>query len=246
MHKKHSVQKAEEKEVIDKFLLEAGYKIQPQGIQFLNPPSPDILCKLVGGNNIAFELTETVDPNRVRKIKLSNNMRIEMRTYFNNMASSEQKRLQKIFGNANLCFNFDDATSKSSFRQLLPSIFQFLLNCSSDMNGNIKWKLLPNGVKGILITRGEFKGPMFNTSGALYWADKTVERIRDKFQKQYKCDCPIELLIHSWTHSLPPDTLWLYDVQELVTQEMTQSPFQRIWVFDYITSKIKYVYPENS
>lgn len=246
MHHGQPNQQDKERGIVKKFLHSAGIKIQPNGILSLRPPSPDVLCKLVEGNDIAFELTETVDPNRVRKIKLSNNMRIEMRTYFKNMASSEQKRLQKIFGNANLCFNFDDATSKSSFRQLLPSIFQFLLNCSSDMNGNIKRKLLPNGIKGILITRSEFKGPMFNTSGALYWADKTVERIRDKFQKQYKCDCPIELLIHSWTHSLPPDTLWLYDVQELVTQEMTQSPFQRIWVFDYITSKIKYVYPENS
>jgi len=246
MHKKHSVQKAEEKEVIDKFLLEAGYKIQPQGIQFLNPPSPDILCKLVGGNNIAFELTETVDPNRVRKIKLSNNMRIEMRTYFKNMASSEQKRLQKKFGNANLCFNFDDATSKSSFKQLLPSIFQFLLNCSSDMKGIIKRELLPDGVKGVRITRNEFNGPIFNTSGALYWADKTIERIRKKFQKQYKCDCPIELLVHSKTHGLPPNTLWLLGVQKLITQGISQSPFQRVWVFDYPTSKIRYVYPENS
>jgi hypothetical protein len=247
MHKKDSVQKAEEKEVIDKFLLEAGYRIQPQGIQVLNPPAPDILCKLAGGNNIAFELTETVDPNRVRKVNLSKYIPREMRTYFENMASLKQKRLQKIFGNANLFFNFDDAISKSSFKKLLPSIFQFLLSCSFDMNGIIKRKLLPHGVKDVRITRcDEFNGPMFSTSGALYWADKTIERIRKKFQKQYKCDCPIELLVHSKTHGLPPNTLWLLGVQKLVTQGISQSAFQRVWVFDYPTSKIRYVYPEDS
>ena len=242
MHKRYSIRKAEEKEIIEKFLLEAGYKIQPQGIQFLDPPSPDILCKLAGGDNIAFELTETVDPNRVRKIELSNYMRAEMYTYFENMKFLEQKKIKNIFGNADLCFNFDDAISKSSFRQLLPSIFQFLLNCSSNMNGNIKL-LLPNGIKRFRITRGEFKGPIFNTSGELYWVDKTVERIKKKFQKQYKCDYPIELLVHSRTQGLLPDALWLPAVKKLVTQELVQSPFRKVWVFDYTTSQIRYMYP---
>ncbi len=244
MHDKHSNQQKDERKIAEKFLQTAEIKIQANSIQSLEPPFPDVLCTLVGGKTIAFELTETVDPNRVRKTKLSNNMRIEMCTYFENMSPSEQERLQKLFGNASLCFNFDDKTSKSSFGQLLPSIFKFLLNCPSDMNGNIKRKSLPNGVKGIRITRfAALNGPMFNTSNALYWADKALERIRDKFQKQYKCSCPIELLIHSRTRPLVPVVFWLSDVQKLVVNKLATSPFRRVWIFDYIKSEIVYVYP---
>jgi hypothetical protein len=245
VYKGRSSQQDKECEIVKKFLHVARIGIQPNGILSLKPPYPDVLCKLVAGNNISFELTETVDPNIVRTTKLSNSIRIKMRLYFEKMTDSEKGRLQEIFGNASICFNLDDKTIKSSFGKLLPSIFHFLLSCTSDMNGNVDRRLLPNNVKGVLITRGQFNGPVFNTSNALYWADTTVERIRVKFQKQYKCDCPIELIVHSWTHSLPPDTLWLASVREFVVQQLDSSPFQRVWVFDYVGSAIRYVYPEK-
>ena len=245
MYKGHSNKQAKEREIVKKFLQATRIEIHSNGILSLKPPFPDVLCKLDGGSNIAFELTETVDPKKVHKVKLSNHIRTEMYTYFRDMPTSEQEKLQKVFGNVSLCFNFDDKINKSSFKQVLPKVFHFLLSCSSDMNGKVDRKLLPDHVKGVFITRGQFKGPVFSTSNALYWSDRTVERIRIKFHKQYKCDCPIELLIHSWTHSLPPDTLWLHKVQEFVVKHLDISPFQRVWVFDYVESAIRYVYPKR-
>jgi hypothetical protein len=248
MNDKHSNQQNDEREIIEKFLQTAGIKIQPNGIQSLKPPFPDILCSLVGDKTIAFELTETVDPKIARTVNFKDSVMIEMRDYmFYNMASSDRSKLEKIFDNAVLYFKFNDGTSKSEFRQLLPALFQTLLMCSFDTKGNIGKKLLPAGVKQIRIGRGAYVGgPMFNASGlALYVADKTTKCISEKFSKRYKCDCPIELLVHSRIHSLPPNTLWLPDVQKLVVQQLSGSPFQRVWIFDYVGSTIRYVYPKS-
>jgi len=243
MNDNQSNQQNDEREIVEKFLQKAGIKIQPNGIQLLEPPSPDVLCTLVGGETLAFELTETVDPNLARNLDLSVSV---MRNYFDNMASYDIEKLRKNFDNADLYFKFNDETSKSSFRQLLPSLFQVLLKCSSGMEGDIKKESLPDGVKQISIKRGAYiGGPMFNASGlALYVADQTIERISDKFSKQYKCDCPIELLVHNRVQSLPPDILWLPDVREFVAQRLSSSSFQKVWVFDYIESTIRYTYPE--
>lgn len=247
-HDKHSNQQKDEREIVEKFLETAEIGIQANSIQFLEPPFPDVLCTLVGGETIAFELTETVDPNLARNVDLTVNVKGEMRNYFNNnMSPSEKEKLRKIFDNADLYFKFNDRTSKSRFRQLLPAMFQVLLKCSSDAKGDIKKELLPAGVMQIRIERvARFGGPWFNASGlALYFLDKTIERISEKFNKRYECNCPIELLVHSRIHSLPPNTLWLPDVQKFVVQQLDSSCFQRVWVFDYVESTIRYVYPEK-
>lgn len=248
MHDKHSNQQNDEREVVEKFLKTAGIKIQANSIQSLEPPSPDVLCTLVGGKTIAFELTETVDPNVARNYGLSVNVRGEMRNYFNNMTPSEKEKLRKIFDDADLYVKFNDGTSKSRFRQLIPAILQVLLKCSSDTKGDIKKELLPTGVKQICIERvARFGGPWFNASGlaALYFSDKTIECISAKFRKPYECNCPIELLVHTRIRGLPPNTIWLPGVQEFVVEQLDNSPFQRVWVFDYVESTIRYVYPEK-
>ena len=239
-------QKKDEREITQKFLKTAGIKIQPNGIQSMNDPSPDIFCTLAGGETIAFELTETVDPNVARNIDLSHSVKIEMRNYiFDNMSLPDKAKIERIFGNADLYLKFNNGISKSKFMQLRPALFQTLLRCSSHTTGNIGKKLLPAGVKQIHIVRGAFiGGPMFNASGlALYFTDKTVERIQKKFVKKYKCNSPIELLIHSKTRPLIPAIFWLSDVTKLVVNKLARSPFRRVWIFDYIKSEIVYVYP---
>lgn len=242
---KHSNQQKEEKEITEKFLKTAGIKIQSNGIRSLVPPSPDVLCTLVDGKSIAFELTTTVDPNLARNVKFAHSVKIEMRNYmFYNMASCDKAKLERIFGNADLYFKFNNGISKSKFMKLRPALFQTLLKCSSHTIGNIE-KKLPAGVKQIHIVRGAYVGgPMFNASGlALYFTNKTIECIQKKFNKKYACNCPIELLIHSKTRPLIPAFFWLSDVQKLVIDKLATSPFRRVWIFDYIKSEIVYVYP---
>lgn len=245
---KHSNKQKYEREVVEKFLKTPGIKIQANNIQSLEPPYPDVLCTLVGGKTIAFELTRTVDPKLARNCDFSANVKGEMRDHFDRMTSSAIEKLRKIFDNADLYFKFNNGMSKSKFMQLRPALFHTLLNCSSDMKGDIKKELLPAGVMQIRIERvARTGGPWFNASGlaALYFSDKTIERINEKFNKRYECDCPIELLVHSRIHSLPPNTLWLPGVQEFVVQQLDSSRFQRVWIFDYVESTIRYVYPEQ-
>jgi len=247
MHDNHSNQQNDERGIVEKFLQTAEIEIQANSIQSREPPYPDVRCMLDGGKTIAFELTETVDPDVALNQDLSVNVKGEMRNYFDDILSpSEKEKLRNIFDNGDLHFIFNDGTRKSRFRQLIPDIFHVLLRCPSDMKGDIERESLPTGVKRICIERvARFGGPWFNRPAAQCFSDTTKERINEKFNKQYECDCPIELLVHSRIRSLPPNTLWSHDVQEFVVQQLDSSPFQRVWVFDYVESEIRYVYPEK-
>jgi hypothetical protein len=246
MSKKDSDQKDIDREIVGEFLRVAKIPIGPDAIRTAEPPFPDVLCALSDGTQIAFELTEAVDPDSVQNANFRVWERGEMYNYFKNMPSPERTKIAKILGDAHVNVHFQDATNTSRFRQLLPKLFEVLVNCSSDMEGDIQRDLLPAGVKRIVIDRGQYTGPMFNAATVALNPEKSIiKRIRKKFSKQYECNCPIELLVHSTRHPLPPNQLWVDDIQGLVAHELEQSPFRRVWIFDYTDLTIRYVYPEN-
>lgn len=246
MTKSLSEQQEEEKEIVERFLGVASIPYQKDGVQCLNPPHPDVLCTLIDGSKLAFELTEVIDPRQARNVNFGIDVKQEMYEYFQSMNHQRPYQINNLFGNADLFFRFDDGTTMHRFRKLLPKLFEVLLNLTDDVVGDIDQSALPAGVKRITVARGSFVGPMFNASGlALYIANTTIDRIKDKFAREYECDCPTELLVHSRMHALQPDILWLGDVQELVTKELPKSPFRRVWIFDYVDCSIRYVYPEK-
>lgn len=242
----HDQQQAEEIRIIEAFLLVAQMPCQPDNIQSLNPPEPDILCTLEDGAQLAFELTEVIDPKQARNYNFSIDVRHAMYQYHIDMEPIKRAQMALLFSNAALSITFVKGTTFNKAVNLLPSLFDALLTCTSETEGNIDKDQIPKGIKRITVTRGEgLKGPFFNASGlALYIRNMMTERINQKFSKKYKCDCPMDLLVHGRLKPLPPDTLWLDEVRNLVLSNIHKSPFHRVWIFDYIQSNIRYVYPD--
>lgn len=239
-------QQADEKLIVEAFLQVAEIPCHSDNIQSLEPPQPDILCTLKNDTKLAFELTEVIDPKQARNYNFGNDVRHAMYQYHVDMEPTKRAQMDLLFRNAALLIAFIKGTTLKKAVNLLPSVFDALLTCTSETDGNIDKDHIPKGIKRITVARGkELTGPIFSASGlALYIRNTMTERINQKFSKKYKCDCPIDLLVHGRLKSLPPDTLWLDEVRNLVPSNIQNSPFHRVWVFDYVESNIMYVYPD--
>ena len=221
-------------------------QLQPDGISSLDPPWPDVLCTLIDGSQVCFELTEAVDPDLVKNWAFAADFKEQMTEHFEKMSADERGTLKRLFGNADLSFDFDRPVSKSRLNALLPDIFAFLLRCTEGLSGDLATDGLPKGVNRVRVPRRGSAGPGFNASGlARPVRDTTWDRLAAKFEKDYRRDHPIELLVHSLTHRLLPDPFWLEEAREFISSTIGQSPFRRVWFFDYNARVIRFVYPEQ-
>lgn len=231
--------------VVQALLKARGISLHDDAIRDADEPSPDVLCTFADGTRAAFELTEAVDQQVAQNVKVSAVSKAQMYEHYQKLRPDRRTKLQGILGNACIFVRVENGTTDRRFEQAVPKVFDLLLGCSCDTEGSIEKAAIPTGVKEIRITRGRWStGPFFDRGGLALWvSDPTIERIKDKFSKEYTCDCPIELLVHSRTCPLAPDDLWRNDVHDFVVQNLGASPFCRVSIFDWIDSTIRYTYP---
>ncbi len=168
-----------------------------------------------------------------------------MYDYYECMESFNHTKLAGILSDAPVSVHYGKDMTERQFKMLLPRVFDLFFDLTPVMEGELDRCVLPDGIQRIHITRG-INGPLFNPRGpALYVRDTTVTQIEKKFSKKYKCDCPVELIVHSRTKPLPPEQLWSDEVHKYVRREIERSPFHKVWVFDYVQSTISYVYPDD-
>lgn len=243
-----SSDKATNRTIVHAFLQVAGSPIPEDAICDTEPPSPDVLCTLADGSRVAFELTEAADQGMARNVRVSPASSAGLREYYENeeLSPADRTKLRRVFANAYISVRAKDGTTDRGFDRAVPRVFNLLLGCSCDTEGNIEKRALPPDVEEIRITRGKWStGPWFDCAQALWVADPTIGRIKAKFAKRYECDCPIELLVHSKTCPLAPDDLWKSDVHDFVRRSIAGSPFRTVWIFDWIDSTIRYTYPQR-
>ncbi len=233
--------------IVQAFLKATGILIQEDAIRDGEEPLPDVLCTLPDGSQVAFELTEAVVQEVAQSVKVSADSKARMREYYQNLPVPERTKLQGILGNASISVQAEKNTTDRQFQRVVPKVFDLLLRRSSDTQGSLDRKVLPNGIAEIRITRGGWStGPFFDRVGlALYVTDPTIERIKAKFSKRYECGCLIELLVHSRTCFLAPDDFWKNEVCKFVMENMGDSPFCRVSVFDWLDSAVRFVYPDR-
>lgn len=170
-----------------------------------------------------------------------------MRECFDELSVADQTKLREILGNAHISVQAEKNATDRQFQRAVPKVFDLLFGCSSGTQGSLDPNVLPSGITEIRITRGRWPtGPFFDRGGLAAWvADPTLKAIKAKFSKQYKCNCSIELLVHSRTCPLALDNFWRDDVHRFVMCNIGASPFCRVSVFDWIESTIRYTYPQR-
>jgi hypothetical protein len=129
--------------IVRAFLQAAGIHIPENAIYDKEPPLPDVFCTLPDGSRVAFELTEAVDQEMARSVRASLASKARMCEHYRQLPLADRTRLAPCsWQRLHLCSPPDGVTDRR-FDQVVPRVFDLLLGCSCEMEGNIEKRILP-------------------------------------------------------------------------------------------------------
>ena len=221
--------------------------IDTQTIESRRPREPDIRCQTAGGP-CAFELVELLDPDETRNHRREIDMAAGLRCAFRVMSTDRQVKAMHSVGDAEVRIFLFEAASATALRRIIPQIIDFLLTVDQTLEGEVPqqpwWK---GAIRAMWLDRRPgLVGPLFYVPASphCYTANPILPRIREKFTKKYESDAPLELLAyHSYRIPPSPEQLWRCPVESFLRENIRESQFRRIWLFDYQEKRIDLVIP---
>lgn len=229
--------------VFRSFMSACPLAIIPNSIRKRQPPEPDILCEIDGGDLLAFEITEIVDPGVARRLY----SRLELENQFQAACRKLPHPKQEIFELRAVSVAFREEASQRAKEKIVPTIIQWVIEAGSGCHGDLT---IPNSatkiVRRVKVRPDELVGPTFSVSGFGSYGDTTVETIANKLNRTYEGDSPKELLVYYGIQGEHPKELWQPQLERLLVDEFSGSPFRRVWVFNFGSGEILYVYPATT
>lgn len=219
--------------------------IKPNSVEKKNPPKPDIQCEVWENGLLPFELVEIIDRNFANMSGKQVDTKTELSRYHSNLPPEKKVRFDRIYSNALIFPRFQNRCTLRQREKLFPVIIEHLLTLDKKFKGDTFENTTEYGDKlsGISISRGRFSGPLFDLVAGGSIGDPTVSAIRSKFGKTYKSDHPVHLLGYIDLNPMFPEDIWLPSVEEFVKASINKCQFEKVWIFDFQKSEIKFVYP---
>jgi hypothetical protein len=237
-----SKQQTEERIMFQLFIESALLPVKQGSIKSQPEPAPDILCEIQNRGPVAFELTEIVTPALARE--------------FENGQRLKKAFIEALDTRPELSLNFSDAVIYVGFKTDLilqkilavPKVVEELVKQPKTIRGDIPIpKKLQKLVSQISIDRGVVDGPGFDLMNMTKRTQEIFRQIDKKCTAKYSRDFPIELLAYYVTQPSSADFDWQSEeFNKFVRVRITNSPFERLWVFDNWCKAIKYVYSPTS
>mgnify|MGYP000371467145 CR=1 FL=1 len=247
-----------ELEYFEKFAKVCPLQICPSSIQNCQPPQPDIACESKVIGKMFFELVELTDP----VFNSSIISEWELRQLLEHEA---QKRPEFSGKYRNACISVLFKANVKKSKKFIPKIVDLLLSeCISEnfegevldlgnlsSKGKDFLKGWGNKLRTLEVSRvnnSDPQEPLFWTTPGMKPVDcnRVLERVKEKFEKSYNLD-PVnqaELLGYFNHHPPPPIKFWLQEVNDFVKDHICDSPFTRVWFFDFRVNTLLYVYPD--
>jgi len=223
----------------------SGLQISIDSINKKAPPEPDIQCNVKGLGFLSFELVEIIDRNYANLHGKNYSTGRKLREYYSSLPQDLKDKFDRLYSNGMIFPHFENASTLRQRIKLFPKIFACLLSLDPQFDGvacqdvpEFKGKL-----KGINVSRGIFKGPIFDQPFAGSIGDPTIMRLNSKFQKKYQKNNALHLLAYIDLNPMFPDDVWLNGTKDFVRKSLRTSQFERVWIFDFQQSAIKFVYP---
>jgi len=233
-----------EVQIVKKFAAICPYKINLNSINKKDPPEPDILCKLENGLELSFELVECLD-NLIAKTPSDQvSLKYLLDDEKNKLPLCKRMRFKRKYKNALIYIAFNKKYSLMRRKRSIPYLVNFLLNL--DENQIKKDEIELNGcpeIKWFSIRRGVYVGPMFRVGGFTPFGEPTLRKIKGKFNKKYPTKNKIDLLAYYALQPEIPKNHWLSDTEDYVKDNITNSPFNRVWIYSFTKNKILFFYP---
>jgi len=106
--------------------------VGPGGISEPPPPAPDILA-VVDGEQIAYEVTEALEPHYAQKLATHMKSSTLVRSVFNKLPIKMQEQIRACHGGKVISFCFKDDLSLRGRALFLPAAFEYLQNLDSNV-----------------------------------------------------------------------------------------------------------------
>ena len=207
------------------------------------PPEPDILCKVEGGGEIAFELVKIIDSGLAKRNDAQKDLHEHMENEYESLPPKEKMEFSQRIGNALIDVAYKPDVSLKAKRSTTKAIILSLKGVDPYFEGNIPLGMeLSKVIKRITICRGDFSGPCFNVESVGSFRDPIVEKLEEKFNKSYKTKFIIELLAYYDLQPVLRESYWLPKAISFIERNIHTSPFGRIWIFDVHKENIIYCY----
>lgn len=229
------LQSTRELTIFSRFSEVSGLPIKPDSIEKRKPPEPDILCTIEGEGPVAFEMVEIIDKDLARRTYGQIKVHQLLEKAYDSLPPVVHETFKNKFHNALIYVTFYYTASLHIREKSIPMILSMLVETDTEFVGILHPPTdspLSITVKYVSIGRGAFIGPCFDVAAVGSFADPTIERISTKFKKKYKTSYPVELLAYYELQPVLPESTWMPGVQEYVRQNLHDSLFRRVWIFD--------------
>jgi hypothetical protein len=241
-----------ERLIFQDFARVAGLLDANASFESRSPPEPDILLRSHQFGHQAFELIEIVDQHFQRSSGLQRKTESICRDHLDSLQPSYRANFQAKYSNAYIVFEFQPGFTLQRRKNFIPRLFDKLISLSDNHVGELSThelnKLnLNKGLNFLNIYRGNFVGPMFSASSAVWISDPAAEAIRKKTLKEYTTPHPLNLLAYIKSQPLfPDDDVWLSDLDKHLESLDAKCQFSYIYVFNYRTKTIERTWHRNT
>jgi hypothetical protein len=218
-------------QIFKKFTDECPYKINLTSVKKENPLKPDIYCRLKDGTELFFELVECLDNSIAKTTSNQISLKYLLDDEVNKLPLYKRMRFKRKYKNALIYIAFNEKLPLIRRKRSIPYLIEIEINGCPE----IKW---------FNIQRGDFVGPIFRVEGVTFFGVSILKKIRDKFNKEYATKNKIDLLAY---YALQPEISkkhWLQETADYIKDNITNSPFNRIWIYSYTKNKILFLYPD--
>ena len=202
------------------------------------PPEPDIRA-VVGGKDIAYELTEAIDPAFASKFSEMIKTQELLSKSYASLSHEKRKQLEaKHHGKIiDLCFR--DGVSLRDRNKSLPEIFDYLISIPAEF-GMIQLERIEEPIAlldHIAMNQVGYQGIRWEPGAPHFWIDSQTDvrkRVIDKMEnKQYQTAHPIELIVYFERQpDPPPDTGWDEMLSYIASDLLADSPFRAVWLLN--------------
>jgi hypothetical protein len=215
------------------FASACGVPIDPNSVEKRIPPEPDILCNVVGGGSVAFEMVELVDRDRIgRPVGDQEKLMDRMRNRHRSLPVELKAEFDKRFGNAWVEARMRPSISLNRREQMADDILEEMMKLEPNFEGT--FPLIRKGVEVASVKvkrRDGLAGPHFKVLAVSCYDPIPLDSLRGKFEKNYTCGVPMELLAYFHRQAAPLEEQ-LRELSTFIESRLAGSRFRRVWVFD--------------
>jgi hypothetical protein len=212
------------------------------------PPEPDILYVPDHGPALAFELVRIIDEDYAESVGRMSRTTDACISYIDSLPYSKAAEFRNRFSNADIWIDFLNKLTLPQRKRSLKKVFEALLTLPHDYDGEAfaNGNQLRGIVNRIVVSRGNFVGPVFNPMSMSSVSDPTVDALSSKMTKSYEPRGKLNLLAYIDTNPMYPDRVWLPNLARYLDSLDKTCQFESIYVFECESNRIRRAWHKDS